>query len=245
MEALLQDLTFTIKSFFSPYYDQIQIAYETKQERDNMYKIIIYYKYIIKERVYWGGYAQLVNKEMQGMLAQLNYVIGETKNTIYYQEDSILTPLILASLTKVGTRIQVIDGWYEVENDIVRPASEEILLQGNIITQIIYTKILEEAVESRQKMFALPVFINDTTFISIFTMQDIPPENPIKLFEVKAELLILMNRVQILLDLFNIAEEVKKYRKKTYLTIGFSKRLTEEENKIGVFLDISSLTIQD
>lgn len=241
LELLLQELVSVLKSYFSPYYEQIQISYETKKERDNLLRVRLYYKYIIKERILWGGYPQLVNREVGGILTEFNYVIGENTITIYYQEDSIFTPLLLITLTKVANRIQIYDGWYDIESDIVRPSSEEVLLKGSIITELIYSRLLEGSVEAFEKFMALPVFINDTTFISIFIQPPSQlPENPLKLFEIKAELYILMNRVQIMLDMFNIAEEIKKRRKQTYLVIT-AKSEEKKRPKIGLFLDVSDL----
>lgn len=245
-ESLLQELSLVLKSFFSPYYEQVQINYETRDVRDYLIKVTLYYKYLVKDRVMWGGYYQVMNREVAGKLTEFNYVIGKNAITIYYQEDSVFTPLLLIALTKIANRIQIIDGWYDVESDVVKPASEEVLLQGNIISELIYNRLLEASIEAKEKILSLPVFINDTTFISIFTQPNIqPPENPLKLFEIKAELYILMNRVQIMLDLFNIAEELKKRRKMTFLTLDFSKRLTEEERRVGLFIDTSDLSLME
>ena len=241
-DMLLQELSAVLRGFFAPYYEQIHFNFEQKKIRDNLVKVKILYAYTVKERVMMGGYYQLTNREVSGTLLEFNYVIGEQTFTIFYHEESVFTPLLLITMNRIAGRVQLIDGWYEVESDVVRQSSEEVMLSGDVITETLYNKLLEISLEAFEVFISIPVFINDTTFIGIYTWKPgNPVQNPIKMFDVKEELHIKMNRVIIMVDMFKIFDEVRKRKKNSYIVFRQSG-FQGDERKPGLFIDLSDLS---
>lgn len=241
-DMFLQELATVLRGFFAPYYEQVHFSFDQKKVRENLVKVKIMYAYIVKDRVMMGGYYQLVNREVNGMMMEFNYVIGDQTFTIFYQEESVFTPLLLITLNKIASRVQLIDGWYEIDSDVVRQSSEEVMLSGDIITDILYDKLLEISLEALEMFISIPVFINDTTFIGVYTWKpNNPAQNPLKMFDVKEEFHIKMNRVVIMVDMFKILDEVRKRKKTSYLVFRQSG-FQGEESKVGLFIDLSDLS---